>query len=88
MLSGCNVYCSTLTISVMAIDRYYSVKKLRVQSTGVQCFRACGISVAIWVASFLLSLPLLLHYDTTILYVMKVENLTLLKIRFVCSRTS
>ncbi|CAI5453958.1 unnamed protein product [Caenorhabditis angaria] len=71
VLPGSNVYCSTLTISVMAIDRYYSVKKLKMASNRKQCFHAIGVSLIIWFLSFILSLPLLLYYDTSILYVMK-----------------
>ncbi|CAB3399812.1 unnamed protein product [Caenorhabditis bovis] len=71
VLPGSNIYCSTLTISVMAIDRYYSVKKLKITSNRKQCFQAVGVSAVIWVVSFILSLPLLLYYETTMLYVMK-----------------
>ncbi|VDN22055.1 unnamed protein product, partial [Cylicostephanus goldi] len=71
VLPGSNIYCSTLTISVMAIDRYYSVKQLKVASNRRQCMKAICVSLSIWVVSFLLSLPLLLYYDTTMLYVVK-----------------
>ncbi|KAF1748292.1 hypothetical protein GCK72_024759 [Caenorhabditis remanei] len=71
VLPGSNIYCSTLTISVMAIDRYYSVKKLKMTSNRKQCFHAVLVSLAIWVASFILSLPLLLYYETSMLYVMR-----------------
>ncbi|VDM74331.1 unnamed protein product [Strongylus vulgaris] len=115
VLPGSNIYCSTLTISVMAIDRtygvntptleestkgqkadfsrsciilphilarlhrlflsrYYSVKQLKIASNRRQCMKAICISLTIWVVSFLLSLPLLLYYDTTMLYVVKDVN--------------
>ncbi|CAJ0609267.1 unnamed protein product [Cylicocyclus nassatus] len=74
VLPGSNIYCSTLTISVMAIDRYYSVKQLKVASNRRQCMKAICVSLSIWVVSFLLSLPLLLYYDTTMLYVVKDVN--------------
>ncbi|KAK6760496.1 hypothetical protein RB195_021820 [Necator americanus] len=74
VLPGSNIYCSTLTISVMAIDRYYSVKQLKVSSNRRQCMKAICISLTIWVVSFFLSLPLLLYYDTTMLYVVKDVN--------------
>ncbi|VDM24143.1 unnamed protein product [Toxocara canis] len=70
-LPGSNIYCSTLTISVMAIDRYYAVKKMYASSHRRQCVRAVCISVSIWIISFLLSFPLLVYYDTTMLYVFK-----------------
>ncbi|KHJ95503.1 7 transmembrane receptor [Oesophagostomum dentatum] len=54
--------------------RYYSVKQLKVASNRRQCMKAICISLAIWVVSFLLSLPLLLYYDTTMLYVVKDVN--------------
>jgi neuropeptide Y receptor len=69
-LPGSNIYCSTLTISVIAIDRYYSVTQMNVTTTGrSECLRAVFISLFIWVFSFLLSFPLLVYYDTTMLYV-------------------
>ncbi|CCD63510.1 putative G-protein coupled receptor npr-8 [Caenorhabditis elegans] len=71
VLPGSNIYCSTLTISVMAIDRYYSVKKLKIASNRKQCFHAVLVSLAIWIVSFILSLPLLLYYETSMLYVMR-----------------
>uniref|UniRef100_A0A8R1HZ18 G_PROTEIN_RECEP_F1_2 domain-containing protein n=1 Tax=Caenorhabditis japonica TaxID=281687 RepID=A0A8R1HZ18_CAEJA len=71
VLPGSNIYCSTLTISVMAIDRYYSVKKLKMASNRKQCFHAVLLSVFIWILSFILSLPLLLYYETSMLYVMR-----------------
>ncbi|KAE9413498.1 hypothetical protein Angca_006916, partial [Angiostrongylus cantonensis] len=74
VLPGSNIYCSTLTISVMAIDRYYSVKQLKVASKRRQCMKAVCISLIIWIISFFLSLPLLLYYDTTMLYVVKDVN--------------
>ncbi|KAE9553873.1 hypothetical protein FO519_002914 [Halicephalobus sp. NKZ332] len=70
-LPGSNVYCSTLTISVMAIDRYYSVKNMRVGTDGHQCIRAVLLSILIWAVSFLLSFPLLVYYNTSMLYVFK-----------------
>uniref|UniRef100_F1L5G0 G-protein coupled receptor n=1 Tax=Ascaris suum TaxID=6253 RepID=F1L5G0_ASCSU len=70
-LPGSNIYCSTLTISVMAIDRYYTVKKMYASSHRRQCLRAVCISILIWIISFLLSFPLLVYYDTTMLYVFK-----------------
>uniref|UniRef100_A0A914RGI1 G-protein coupled receptors family 1 profile domain-containing protein n=1 Tax=Parascaris equorum TaxID=6256 RepID=A0A914RGI1_PAREQ len=75
-LPGSNIYCSTLTISVMAIDRYYTVKKMYASSHGRQCLRAVCISTSIWIISFLLSFPLLVYYDTTMLYVFKVMNIS------------
>ncbi|GMR61224.1 hypothetical protein PMAYCL1PPCAC_31419 [Pristionchus mayeri] len=71
VLPGSNIYCSTLTISVMAIDRYYSVRKLSLGSSRGRIVRAMIIAAAIWAFSFLLSLPLLLYYDTVMLYVAK-----------------
>lgn len=44
-----------------------------------QCLRAIIISFLIWVVSFLLSFPLLVYYDTTMLYVFKVRFLSLFK---------
>ncbi|KJH40534.1 7 transmembrane receptor [Dictyocaulus viviparus] len=74
VLPGSNIYCSTLTICVMAVDRYYSVKQLRIASNRHQCMKAIFISLIIWIVSFFLSLPLLLYYDTTMLYVIKDVN--------------
>ncbi|CAD5215820.1 unnamed protein product [Bursaphelenchus okinawaensis] len=70
-LPGSNIYCSTLTISVMAIDRYYSVKQMTVGSVNQSCLKGIILSIMIWVFSFLLSFPLLIYYDTTMLYVFK-----------------
>ncbi|CAD5221781.1 unnamed protein product [Bursaphelenchus xylophilus] len=70
-LPGSNIYCSTLTISVMAIDRYYSVKQMNVGTVNQTCVKGIILSVMIWVFSFLLSFPLLIYYDTTMLYVFK-----------------
>uniref|UniRef100_A0A7E4W6J7 G_PROTEIN_RECEP_F1_2 domain-containing protein n=1 Tax=Panagrellus redivivus TaxID=6233 RepID=A0A7E4W6J7_PANRE len=70
-LPGSNIYCSTLTISVMAVDRYYSVKNMSLGTDRRQCLRAVIISVFIWVLSFLLSFPLLVYYQTSMLYVFK-----------------
>uniref|UniRef100_A0A1I7WUI3 G_PROTEIN_RECEP_F1_2 domain-containing protein n=1 Tax=Heterorhabditis bacteriophora TaxID=37862 RepID=A0A1I7WUI3_HETBA len=71
VLPGSNIYCSTLTISVMAIDRYYSVKRLKMTSNRRQCMQAVCVSLVIWIVSFILSIPLLLYYDTSMLYVVK-----------------
>nr|CAD2203491.1 unnamed protein product [Meloidogyne enterolobii] len=73
-LPGSNIYCSTLTISVMAIDRYYSVRSIKVagpSSRSGNCVRALLISVLIWVLSLLLSFPLLIYYQINMLYVFK-----------------
>ncbi|KAL3112754.1 hypothetical protein niasHT_019728 [Heterodera trifolii] len=73
-LPGSNIYCSTLTISVMAIDRYYSVRSLNINSPSGrsgQCLRAVLISLLIWLFSFLLSFPLLVYYRVHVLYVIK-----------------
>ena len=61
------------TCSNFFLFRYYSVKKLSLASNRQQNFRAVIISVLIWLSSFILSLPLLLSYDTTILFVFKVR---------------
>ncbi|CAJ0945181.1 unnamed protein product, partial [Mesorhabditis belari] len=75
VLPGMNVYCSTLTISVMAIDRYYSVKRLSLMSSSRRhLIRAAWLSILIWIVSFILSLPLLVSYDTTMLFVFKDLN--------------
>ncbi|GMT35904.1 hypothetical protein PFISCL1PPCAC_27200 [Pristionchus fissidentatus] len=55
----------------MAIDRYYSVRKLSMSSSNGRIVRAVVIALFIWIFSFLLSLPLLLYYDTVMLYVAK-----------------
>uniref|UniRef100_A0A914I746 G-protein coupled receptors family 1 profile domain-containing protein n=1 Tax=Globodera rostochiensis TaxID=31243 RepID=A0A914I746_GLORO len=73
-LPGSNIYCSTLTISVMAIDRYYSVRSLNISSSSArpgQCGRALIISFLIWFFSFLLSFPLIVYYRVHVLYVIK-----------------
>ncbi|MFH4979110.1 hypothetical protein AB6A40_005819 [Gnathostoma spinigerum] len=71
-LPGCNIYCSTLTISVMAIDQYYSVKNIKTKTAGPDhCLRAVFMSVSIWFISLLLSFPLLFYYDTSALYIFK-----------------
>ncbi|KAF7635885.1 G_PROTEIN_RECEP_F1_2 domain-containing protein [Meloidogyne graminicola] len=73
-LPGSNIYCSTLTISVMAIDRYYSVKSIKVSGPSNKSknnFRALLISIFIWVLSLLLSFPLLIYYQINMLYAFK-----------------
>ncbi|CAJ0584038.1 unnamed protein product, partial [Mesorhabditis spiculigera] len=71
-LPGSNIYCSTLTISVMAIDRYYSVKRLSLMSTSrKQWIKAILLSALIWVFALILSLPLLLAYDISMLLVIQ-----------------
>ncbi|KAK0397575.1 hypothetical protein QR680_002177 [Steinernema hermaphroditum] len=70
-LPGSNIYCSTFTICVMAIDRYYSVRQMQTAPVKRKCMFAVCLSVGIWVMSFLLSFPLLVYYDTSMLYVFK-----------------
>nr|CAD2171156.1 unnamed protein product [Meloidogyne enterolobii] len=58
----------------MAIDRYYSVRSIKVagpSSRSGNCVRALLISVLIWVLSLLLSFPLLIYYQINMLYVFK-----------------
>uniref|UniRef100_A0AC34Q1T9 G-protein coupled receptors family 1 profile domain-containing protein n=1 Tax=Panagrolaimus sp. JU765 TaxID=591449 RepID=A0AC34Q1T9_9BILA len=70
-LPGSNIYCSTLTICVMAIDRYYSVKSIKIGVDKTRCLKAVSLSFSIWIISFLLSFPLLIYYNTSMLYVFK-----------------
>uniref|UniRef100_A0A914V575 G-protein coupled receptors family 1 profile domain-containing protein n=1 Tax=Plectus sambesii TaxID=2011161 RepID=A0A914V575_9BILA len=70
-LPGSNIYCSTLTISVMGIDRYYTVKNISMSSARRRSFRAIAIAIGIWLVSFALSIPLLIYYDITMLWVFK-----------------
>ena len=65
---GFNIYCSTLTISLMAFDRYRTVRSTRVSgrhgALGDGRWRAVLWAGLIWAASGLLVLPLILFYDT------------------------
>ncbi len=62
---GSNIYCSTLSISLMAVNRYYTVRKRHVFSESRRkVFVALAVALGIWVLSFALSTPLLVFYDT------------------------
>ncbi|KFD55768.1 hypothetical protein M514_03516 [Trichuris suis] len=68
-LPGSNIYCSTLTISVMAVDRYYQVVNIRQQLVATQRhFIAILVAGLIWLLAFALSLPYLLNYDLKVVY--------------------
>uniref|UniRef100_A0A5S6QTF3 G_PROTEIN_RECEP_F1_2 domain-containing protein n=1 Tax=Trichuris muris TaxID=70415 RepID=A0A5S6QTF3_TRIMR len=68
-LPGSNIYCSTLTISVMAVDRYYQVVNMRRHSVSAQR-HLISVLVAglIWLLAFALSLPYLLNYDLKVVH--------------------
>ncbi|VDO98639.1 unnamed protein product [Soboliphyme baturini] len=64
-LPGSNIYCSTLTIVVMAVDRYRVVTTSHQvsQTRSCQNLKATFVAIGIWVVSFALSLPYLISYD-------------------------
>ena len=88
-LPGSNVYCSTLTICAMAIDRYanggncastrqiafafsfYTVRRMSL-SGAEDRWRTIIFALTIWLVSFVLSLPLLIYYDVSMLYAFEV----------------
>lgn len=57
-----NIFCSTLTVSVIAVDRYYAVVSTRV-TPGFKTIQAVLIAAFIWVLSFSLSILYLLHFN-------------------------
>lgn len=59
-----NIFCSTLTVSVIAVDRYYVVVRARLGPGKVKTTQAILIASAIWIISFSLSILYLLHFDT------------------------
>ena len=46
---------------------------MKAQASRKQCFNTILISLGIWAFSLLLSVPLLVYYDTSMLYVAKVS---------------
>ncbi|XP_003378619.1 somatostatin receptor type 5 [Trichinella spiralis] len=63
-LPGSNIFCSTLTIAVMAVDRYYAVVNMnKSQISTRNNYFAILVAGLIWVVALALSLPYLLHYN-------------------------
>lgn len=60
---GTNIFCSTLTVSVIAVDRYYAVVRTQIGPNMTNTFPAILISIAIWALSFALSILYLLHFN-------------------------
>lgn len=66
---GINIYCSTLTISVIAIDRYIVVACSRFGADRLKVCQAIFISLGIWAIALVLSIPYLLFFDISELVV-------------------
>ncbi|KRX50034.1 putative G-protein coupled receptor C56G3.1 [Trichinella nativa] len=63
-LPGSNIFCSTLTIAVMAVDRYYAVVNMnKSQISTRNNYFAILVAGLIWIVALALSLPYLLHYN-------------------------
>lgn len=60
---GINIYCSTLTISVIAIDRYFVIARSHIGPDRLKMIQAILIALGIWVSAFALSVPYLLFFD-------------------------
>lgn len=60
---GTNIFCSALTVSVIAIDRYCAVAKSYLGPVGTQSTKATMITVCIWIISFILSIINLIYFD-------------------------
>lgn len=60
---GINIYCSTLTISVIAIDRYFVIARSQVGPDKLKMIQAVLIAICIWIVAFALSVPYLLFFD-------------------------
>lgn len=73
---GINIYCSTLTISVIAIDRYFVVACSRFGADRLKVLQAVFISLGIWAIALVLSIPYLLFFDIDELIVP--ENISML----------
>ncbi|VDP05182.1 unnamed protein product [Soboliphyme baturini] len=60
---GSNIYCSTLTISVLAIQRYYTVTAVRFRLYNtMRMASVLSVCCLIWIVSIIFSLPYLLSF--------------------------